>query len=269
MTTSPGSRRAVLQQVAERLAGFGALSAADIARIVELPGEAPSRARGADVTVQMFEGPHVVLSGWACQMRPEEKRRRQIFGFIVPGDIIGSFWRNPNFSFFRAVALTRLELLPAVTLLSTRSDGALSNPSIVAAARRAEEHSQHLIFDHMVRLETRDAYRGLASLLLEIHERLKRVGMVVDGVFRLPIGQRVLAQALGLSVAHTNFTLQRMAADGLFEANGDAIRLLQPQRMTDLAGRSDEDGPYSPGVFLAPNANLRDQSETYQDYIRA
>lgn len=205
------------------------------------------------MTAQMFEGPHVVLSGWACQMRPVEKRRRQIFGFIVPGDIIGSFWRNPNFSFFRAVALTRLELLPASALMAQRQDGNLEHPALVAAAREAEDHAQHLLYDHMVRLEKRDAYQGLASLLLEMHERLKRVGLVIDGAFRLPIGQRVLAQAMGLSVAHTNHTLQRMAADGLFEARGDSIRLLQRRKMVDLAGLTPGNGPYAPGALSGQN----------------
>jgi CRP-like cAMP-binding protein len=245
-------RQAVLRQVASRIACFGGLSPQDVSAIVDLQGAALSHTRGTDITAQIFEGPHVVLSGWACHMRPVEQRRRQIFGFIVPGDIIGSFWRNPHFAFCQSVALTRLELLPAASLLSTRCDGSLEHPALVAAARKAEDHAQHLVFDHMVRLEKRDAYAGLVSLLLEIHERLRRVGLVIDETFQLPIGQRVLAQALGLSVAHTNFTLQRMAADGLFEARGNAIRLLQRRKMSDLAGLAEDAGPYAPGAFPAP-----------------
>lgn len=249
-------RESVLRQVAQRFQRFGPLAPSEIAAVIELKGEFPSKPRGADVTAQMFEGPHVVLSGWACQMRPVEKRRRQIFGFFMPGDIIGSFWRNPNFSFFNTVALTRLQLLPAVALLAKRADGSREHPGLIFAARRAEDHSQHLLFDHMVRLEQRDAYRGLASLLLEMHARLTRVGLAANGAFKLPIGQRVLAQALGLSVAHTNHTLQRMVADGLFEARGDAIHLLKPDKMTVLAGLFENEGLYGQGAKSRSNENL-------------
>ena len=104
-----------------------------------------------------------------------------------------------------------------------------------AAARRAEDHAHHLLVDHIVRLGARDAYAGLAHLLLELHTRLERVGLAIGGAFPLPIGQRILAQTLGFSVAHTNHTLQRMAADGLFVMEGDVVRLLQPDRMAALA----------------------------------
>ena len=227
--------RPVLQHVARRLGDFGAPLGASLARIEGLADGVALHKRGADLTEQLAGPPQVVVSGWACQMRPEPRRRRQIFGFLLPGDVIGSFWRRPEYSFWRLSTLTRLFTVSAAPLLAVDGEGRFVLPELVQAARRAEEHHHHLLINHVVRLGARDAYAGLAHLLLELHHRLDRVGLAADGAFTLPIGQRVLAQAMGFSVAHTNHTLQRMVADGLFSVEGERVRLLQPDRLAELA----------------------------------
>ena len=235
MLSAPPKPLTILHHVARRLSEFGAPFAPSLAQLETAMGEPVSHARGADITPQLAGTPRIVVSGWACHMRPHDSRRRQIFGFLLPGDVIGSFWRSPEYAFWRLTALTRLTTLSANSLLATGPEGRFVFPEIVKAARRAEDHAHDLLVDHIVRLGARDAYAGLAHLLLELHARLDRVGLAVEGAFPLPIGQRVLAQTLGFSVAHTNQTLQRMAADGLFRMEGEIVRLLQPDRMAALA----------------------------------
>jgi CRP-like cAMP-binding protein len=236
----PGARadhQALLRHVADRLSAFGPLSCEDRAAIHGLYLDDCTYVRNADLAPALATPafPQIVTSGLACQMRPHPRRRRQIFGFVLPGDIIGSFWRRPEFSFYRTVALTRVKTVSAAPLLAVGDDDAFAHPTIVQAVRRAEDHTQHLLFNHIVRLGERDAYSGLAHLLLELHHRLAQVGMAQGGELRLPFSQRVLAQAMGFSVAHTNHTLQRMAADGLFEMRGELIRLVALDRMAALA----------------------------------
>jgi CRP-like cAMP-binding protein len=227
--------RATLEVFAQRLAAIGPLDEHATDAVVELQAERVSHARGADVTSKISEGPRIVASGWACQMRPTAKRRRQIFGFYLPGDVIGSFWRDREVLPFQVTALTRLDLISLAGLLRPPSDGAPPRKALISAARRAEDDAEHRLFDHMARLSRRDAYRGLANLLLEFHDRLARAGLAVDGMFHLPVGQRVLAQTMGLSLAHTNQTLRRMASEGLFEARGNTVRLPDLPRITALA----------------------------------
>ncbi len=229
--------QALLRHVAEKWSAFGPLSASDVAAVRRLDVNERVHVRNADLTppLETPAFPQIVTSGLACQMRAHPTRRRQIFGFVLPGDIIGSFWRRPEFSFYRTVALTRTKTVSAAPLLAVGDDGAFRQPAVVQAARRAEDHTQHFLFNHLVRLGQRDAYSGLAHLLVELHERLSQVGMTHDGELLLPFSQRVLAQAMGFSVAHTNHTLQRMAADGLFEMCGARIHLLAPDKMAALA----------------------------------
>ncbi len=226
----------LLGHVARRLADFRLLAPDDCDAVHQLQGaETIHHPRGDDVSPSQDAQPRIIVAGWAGHIRPQALGRRQIFGFLVPGDVIGSFWRQPEYSFHRTVALTRLQSVSAQTLIARTADGSFRHPTVVDAARRAEDHAQHLLLNHIMRLGARDAYAGLAHLLLELHERLECVGLASQGTFRLPLGQRVLAQAMGLSLAHTNHTLQRMAADGLLEADDDVMRLLQPERMATLA----------------------------------
>ncbi|WP_174300119.1 helix-turn-helix domain-containing protein [Caulobacter sp. S45] len=235
MLDAPPNPRTILHHFGRRLSEFDAPFAKSLALLDVSAGEPVSHSRGLDITPQLAGAPRIVTSGWACYMRPHESRRRQIFGFLLPGDVIGSFWRRPEYAFWRLSALTRLSTVSVEGLLAAGPDGRFAYPEIVKAARRAEDHAHHLLVDHIVRLGARDAYAGLAHLLLELHARLGRVGLARDDVFPLPIGQRVLAQTLGFSVAHTNHTLQRMTADGLFVVEGEVVRLLQPDRMAALA----------------------------------
>ncbi len=262
MLDTPANSLPILDHVARRLADFGAPFAPTLTRIQDLIGRRVSHPRGDDLTPQLAGAPRIVIAGWACHMRPHDSRRRQIFGLLLPGDVIGSFWRRPEYAFLRLTALTRLTTVSAESLLAKRPDGGFAHADIVKAARRAEDHAHHLLVDHIVRLGARDAYSGLAHLLLEINARLERVGLAMDGVFSLPVGQRVLAQTLGFSVAHTNHTLQRMTADGLFVMEGDTVRLLQPDRMAALADFM-VTAPWPASAHTSPMKGLHHEPEVH------
>ncbi len=225
----------LLRQVARRLSADAPLSSADVAVIERLQGEATVHRRGADVTPLTLKGPMIITTGWACEMRALAKGGRQIFRFLIPGDFVGSFWPHSPDEGCRIQALTRVGLIAADGLMTRDGAGAPTHRAVLEAARRAEDKARSLLFDHIVRLGARDAYCGLSHLLLELHERCLRAGLAQDGGFPLPIGQRVLAQAMGLTPAHVNHTLQRMTADGLIAAGEQTMRLLQPERMARLS----------------------------------
>jgi CRP-like cAMP-binding protein len=248
MPPSLQDRRHALRQAAQHLARFGRLAQSDRDAIEHLPGDMAVRRRGEDAP---NPGLHLIVSGWACKMRPVAEGQRQIFTFLLPGDFIGAFQPRSDFAFYRTVALTRLETLDLSPLAATTASRAPAFPTIVTAGMGLEDHAQGLIFDHMVRLGARDAYGGLADLLLELRERLARVDQVdADGAFTLPIGQRVLAHALGVSVVHVNQTLKRLSNDGLIRVDGARVRLIDAQRIATLGGF----GPQADGRLEARSA---------------
>lgn len=67
----------------------------------------------------------------------------------------------------------------------------------------------------MVGLGRRNPVSHLAHLLCELHLRLDVVGGVEDGAYDFRVGQTELADMLGLSVVHTNRTVQDLRAQKL------------------------------------------------------
>ena len=80
---------------------------------------------------------------------------------------------------------------------------------------------------------------SVASLLVEFHNRSVQSGASVDGRFDFPIGQRVLASALGRSPVQVNKVMSQFQANGLIKVGYDWIDMLQPEKLTALAGMVD------------------------------
>jgi hypothetical protein len=70
------------------------------------PGKVIARA-GEDTPKAM-----VLLTGWACYQRISQNGRRQIFGFILPGDLMGC-WSAKRRMEADIVAITPLTVLKA------------------------------------------------------------------------------------------------------------------------------------------------------------
>jgi CRP-like cAMP-binding protein len=61
------------------------------------------------------------------------------------------------------------------------------------------------------------------------------VGLAGETSVAIPLTQEIMADALGLSVVHLNRTLQQLRRDQLIEFKGGLVRLLQPERLREIA----------------------------------
>lgn len=173
----------------------------------------------------------IVVSGWAAEMRILPDGRRQIFGCGLPGDVI-DLSNSGNLGNRAFVALTRLEVVDAeVMIRSDGVDGAQTANAIERALRRRED----ALYEQIVRIGRLNAKERILNLLLDLHDRLSRVGLVKEGAFRVPITQEMFADSLGLSLVHINRTLQQLRREGLLDLRGGAVTLRKNQRLTALA----------------------------------
>jgi CRP-like cAMP-binding protein len=149
-----------------------------------------------------------VLDGWACESRDLADGRRQIFSFAVPGDVV----RPPDPETARTLrALTAFECVEVGELLaqSTEPEPLLRAVHDAAALANARK------YEHLSRLAWRSAVSRMASLLIELHDRLEAVGLVRSAEFALPVRHEDLADALGLSPAHVTRCLGTLRDQGL------------------------------------------------------
>jgi CRP-like cAMP-binding protein len=216
------SRRGHLNQEEEKAAraGLSEMQAAGNGAELQAEGTRLDRAQ-------------ILLDGWAVRQRVLRDGRRQIFSFLVPGDIFGICARPDGEALHATVALT-----PTVTAPLAMLDGALQRGATSACGRIVREMlslEETLLVNQVVRLGRQSAQERLINLLLEFHDRLAAAGLNEDGSFMLPFTQEVLSDALGLSTVHTNRTLQQLRRENLIETHLNQMRLLDRTRLMEIA----------------------------------
>ena len=188
--------------------------------------------------------PRLILSGWACRQRVLADGRRQIFGFVVAGDLIGlSLLPSPRGAADlpapgATLAITSLVTCDATGLRQAALDGDQAHAGIARALSEAVRRERDHLLDHVVRLGRLTAYERIGDLLLELYARLSAVGLAGGGEFPMPLTQELLADSLGLSVVHLNRVLQQYRRAGLLTIRSGRVTLLKPEAVVVAAGRS-------------------------------
>lgn len=194
------------------------------------------------------ELPRFVLAGWAACQRVLPDGRRQIFRFILPGDLFGVSPAPGAVAPWSVVALTSMELAQGEAVVSHVRLG--EAPGLARALARARAIDDQLLLDHMVRLGQQSAYERVAHFLLELQRRLRVAGLGDAQRFPLPLTQEVLADALGLSIVHVNRILQQLRRERLIELRSGVAILLKPDELARLC-------EYDAGGALAPPLPLQ------------
>lgn len=174
-----------------------------------------------------------IVGGWACRMRLLSDGRRQIVGFVLPGDILDWTWSRRKHVRLSVMALTTVDAL--VIPKSAIGDIPERCPNLNAALLKQAWRNYAILAEHTVRLGRRTAVEKVAHLLLEIHHRLDAVHHCENGCFVLEATQEELADTLGLSTVHINRTLKFLREQGLITVHGRLVALRDTARLAELA----------------------------------
>ncbi|QKC98580.1 Crp/Fnr family transcriptional regulator [Mesorhizobium sp. NZP2298] len=175
---------------------------------------------------------HIMSEGWAARSVSFKDGARQITDLLIVGDLCDLSALGKG-SVGRVAALT-----PTVVTV-------LNRHAVTAAIARHPNLAKAFISIALIEQATLRvwlAYMGrheksthLAHLFCELHARLRRVDLVGDHSFDLPLTHEVLADATGMSGVHLNRVLQQMRQDGLITLHKHHLEILQPQRLRELA----------------------------------
>jgi CRP-like cAMP-binding protein len=177
----------------------------------------------------------LLVSGWACQQRILSDGRRQIFGFALPGDLLGAWCRPTSIAQTTAVMLKPGTIADVTFVRDIVLGSPQRFPGMSSALASLQSLHEGYLLNHLVRLGRQTAYERVASLLLELNHRSAAVGLV-DGISSpLPLTQEILADALGLSIVHINRTLQQLRRDGLLDIRGASLQLLDADQLAAIA----------------------------------
>ena len=176
---------------------------------------------------------YTLYAGWAFRYKTLADGRRQILNFLLPGDLIGLQQE------FGEEAAHGVELLTDCALCVFKGDGLWQLYSahprlgydITWLAAQEESH----VDDNLLTAGRRNALERVAMLLLHLYRRLERIGQAENGSIAFPLSQQHIADALGLSLVHTNKTLRRLVQLGLHEIVDGRLAILNPHALARVA----------------------------------
>jgi CRP/FNR family transcriptional regulator len=173
-----------------------------------------------------------LYSGWAFRFKTLSDGRRQILSFLLPGDFIGlqdEFADGHTHGVEAVTGVTRCTFARDKLWDLFHSQPKLGYDITWLAARE-----EKLVDDNLVTTGRRNAGERVAMLLMHLYRRAERVGMVRDGWVEFPFNQQHIADALGLSLVHTNKTLRRLQRLGLYKLDNGWLRILEPRALEAL-----------------------------------
>ena len=158
---------------------------------------------------------YTVVTGVLIRFRLLEDGRRQILNFMFPGDLIGlqGAFDEPMAHGVEALTNATLCVFPRDRLFElVVNHPRLSFDVIWLAAK--EEAS---LDEHLVSLGQRSAAERMAYLAVWLVQRGSDTGVAQGGVLEIVVTQSQVADMLGLSLVHTNRTLQALRRQGLVQ----------------------------------------------------
>ena len=176
----------------------------------------------------------LIVQGLACRYKLLAGGRRQIMGYLVPGDICDVhfvMFNTPDHS----VALVGDSQVVKIPTHKIR-ELILRFPPIGRALSLAGLVDCAILREWLLNIGQRDALQKLSHLFCEMSVRLKTIGRVhEDGSFELPANQVTLADTIGLTSVHINRTLQRLRTDGLIRLRHRRLTILDMNRLAAIA----------------------------------
>lgn len=203
--------------------------------------------RADQVFVQGTRPPYLftVLSGVLMRTRLLEDGRRQIINFMFPGDFIGLQAAVDGEMGHSVEALTSVTLCAFAR--TQFFDLVMQQPRLSFDLTWLAAHEEAALEEHIVSLGQRNARERMVALAVFLVQRGLDTGLAPEGVLQLMVTQGQIADMLGLSLVHTNRSLQALRRLGLVDWTLTSIRipdLAEARRFARLDSNSHTLRPY-------------------------
>jgi CRP-like cAMP-binding protein len=209
-----------------RLAASAGLSAAD--------GEAArllfaANARSFPARRDMFrEGERpkamlAVIEGWGFRYKMLPDGRRQIVGFLIPGDV-----SDPDIFMLGRLdhSVGAINELKAAAIGESELRRLLeSHPALARWFRCQALQAASIQREWILSVGQRTAYERIAHLMCELFLRMRATGLAEGSSCDFPITQTDMGDATGLTSVHVNRTIKTLRDDGLIRLRGRRLTI--------------------------------------------
>jgi CRP-like cAMP-binding protein len=187
---------------------------------------------------------YTLYSGWAFRYKMLADGRRQILSFLLPGDLLGLQAAMFDAALYGIEALSDVQLC----VLPRKKVWALFGqmPGLAFDVAWLGSRSESFVDENLTSVGRRTAAERVAALVVTLYKRAKVLAMVKDETFAFPLTQQHIADALGLSLVHTNKTLAKLKRMGMFKQQNGTMTLTNPRVLERVAQHFDEEVPMRP-----------------------
>jgi CRP/FNR family transcriptional regulator len=190
---------------------------------------------GTSILLQSTNSAHLytVLSGWAFRYKTLSDGRRQILNYALPSDLIGLQGSVNDEMQHSVEALT--DVMLCVFPREKLWDLYTNYPALAFDVTWIAAREEQILDEGLTSIGRRTAMERLAYLLLTIFQRAEEVGLTKGNSIQFPFTQQHVADTLGMSLVHTNKTLQRLSATKTMRWKERRFEILDREALAKLA----------------------------------
>ena len=172
------------------------------------------------------------LHGMGLRYRHLENGERQVISFVFPGDFLGLQAGVMGEMGHSVEATTKMTLCvfdrrELWTYIKADPERGFELAWLAAV-------EEHFLGETLTTVGQRTAMQAVAWALIRIYLRLEASGSDGGGQFRFPFKQRDLADALGLSLVHTNKTIAQLKSRQLIGWEGDLVQIPDLEALAEV-----------------------------------
>jgi CRP-like cAMP-binding protein len=189
---------------------------------------------------------YTALRGMGLRYTLLPNGERQVINFVFPGDFIGlqaAVMGKMQHSVEATTAMTLCVFDRAEFFNFFRTHPERGFDIVWLSA--VEEH---FLGDALTTVGQRSAYEAIAWALLKLFQRGKALGLATNGRMPLPFRQQDLADALGLSLVHTNKTLTKLRERQAVSWSEGVLHLPDPDGLAAIAQMDQAELPARPFI---------------------
>lgn len=175
---------------------------------------------------------YTVLHGMGLRMRHLENGERQVINFVFPGDFLGLQAGLMGEMGHSVETTTKMTL--CVFDRSELWSYIKADPERGFELAWLAAVEEHFMGDALTTVGQRTAIQAVAWALVRIYQRTNATGNSQGGTMRFPFKQRDLADALGLSLVHTNKTIGILKSRQLIGWSDDTVQINDLSALADI-----------------------------------
>jgi CRP/FNR family transcriptional regulator len=192
-----------------------------------------------------------VISGWVDLHQDMADGRRQISQFLFSGAVFGLKPRGVTFS-HGATAITTASIcaIPAAHVDDLRKQSPAFNEHFIWMLER----ENHLAVDALTMIGQGTSLERVARILWDLASKVSGSAAVQAGAaIRIPVTQRLIAEATGLTAIHVNRVVRRLREDQVVDFRDGLAVIGDARQLAILANAYPESAAnWDDGVAPAP-----------------